>query len=153
MPDGKTYSCLFPYSQKNAVIVDSIFCTEIDNSNESKYIEVKVKALIDTGANGTCISHRLASACNLERVSVMKIVSAQGSGLAPVYKADIKLPCGTLFENVLVTEVAGSDNFDIIIGMDILSHGDIALTGSKEGIVFSMCFPTRNQPVYFTSHK
>ena len=151
MPDKKTYTCLFPYSQKNAIIVDSAFCTEIYNSNETKYIEVKVKALIDTGANGTCISHRLASACNLERVSVMKIVSAQGTGLAPVYKADIRLPCGTLFENVLVTEVAGSDNFDVIIGMDILSKGDIALTGSNEGIVFSMCFPTRNNPIDFST--
>jgi len=145
----KTYTCCYPYSQKNAVVIDSEFCTEIETSEGEKHIEIKVKALIDTGANGTCISRRLASACNLERISVMKIVSAQGTGLAPVYKADIKLPCGTMFQNVLVTEVSGSDNFDVIIGMDILSRGDIALTGSNEGIVFSMRFPSKNEPIDF----
>ena len=150
MVDEKTYTKCFPYSPKNAIIVDSEFCTEIENNNETKYLQVKVKALIDTGANSTCISHRLASACSLERVSVMKIISAQGTGLAPIYKADIKLPCGTIFQNILVTEVAGSENFDIIIGMDILSKGDIALTGSSEGIFFSMCFPTRQKPIDFS---
>ncbi len=150
MSDIRTYTCCYPYSQKNAVIVDSEFITEIETADSSKIIQIKVRALIDTGANGTCISHRLASACNLERVSVMKIVSAQGTGLAPVYKADIKLPCGTMFQNVLVTEVAGSGNFDIIIGMDILSKGDIALTGSTDGLVFSMRFPTVLEPVDFT---
>ena len=150
MDNEKTYTKCFPYSNKNAIIVDSEFCTEIENNDETKYLQVKVKALIDTGANGTCISHRLASACNLERVSVIKIISAQGTGLAPIYKADIKLPCGTIFQNILVTEVAGSEKFDIIIGMDILSKGDIALTGSSEGIVFSMCFPSRQRPIDFS---
>ena len=149
MTKEKTFTCCYPYSLKNAIIIDSEFCTEIETADGAKIIQVKVKALIDTGANSTCISHRLASACNLERISVMKIVSAQGTGLAPVYKADIKLPCGTLFQDVLVTEVAGSENFDIIIGMDILSQGDIALTGSKEGLVFSMRFPSKLEPVDF----
>ena len=84
--DVRTYTCCYPYSQKNAVIVDSEFITEIEAADTSKIIQIKVKALIDTGANGTCISRRLASACNLERVSVMKIVSAQGTGLAQCIK-------------------------------------------------------------------
>lgn len=150
MHNENTFTCCYPYSNKNAVIIDSEFFTGIETAEGEKYIGVNVKSLIDTGANRTCISHRLASACNLERISVMKIVSAQGTGLAPVYKADIKLPCGIVFQNILVTEVSGSDNFDVIIGMDILSQGDIAFTGSEEGLVFSMRFPSKKEPVDFS---
>ena len=115
-----------------------------------KYVSVKLRALVDTGSNGTCISHRLASACHFEPVTAMKIFSAQGESIVPVYRMDIKLPCGTRFHDVLVTEVAGSENFDVIIGMDILSQGDIALCGDSEGLVFSMRFPSDKTPVDFT---
>lgn len=80
----------------------------------------------------------------------MKIFSAQGESVVPVYKMGIKLPSRTEFQNILVTEVAGSPNFDVIIGMDILSQGDIALTGDSDGLVFSMRFPSKKEPIDFS---
>ncbi len=146
----EAFTCRIPNSHKSAVIIDTEITIGIPPRENPKYASIKLKALIDTGANGTCISHRLALACHLEPVSIMKIISAQGESVVPVYKADLKLPTGTSFSNILVTEVAGSENFDAIIGMDILSQGDIALTSDKDGLVFSMRFPSKKEPIDFT---
>lgn len=143
-----TFTCNIPFGQ-NAIIVDAEISFELPLKESPKYAAIKVKALIDTGANGTCISHRLASACQLEPVSAMKIVAANGEGIVPVYKASVKLPTGTAFENVLVTEVSGSPHFDVIIGMDILSKCDIALSSGENSLVFSMRFPSKKEPIDF----
>lgn len=145
-----SFTCHIPSFQKNAIIIDVEVLFEMPALENAKYASIKIKALIDTGANGTCISHRLSSACHLPPVSAMKIFSAQGASIVPVYKMSIKLPTGTEFKNVLATEVAGSENFDAIIGMDILSQGDFALTSDKNGLVFSLRFPSKNEPIDFT---
>lgn len=41
---------------------------------------------------------------------------------------------------------------DVIIGMDILSQGDIALTGDSDGLVFSMRFPSKKEPIDFSKN-
>lgn len=146
-----TYTLKFPKSPKNAVIINIEVGFNLNYDNEVKYAVLKTKALIDTGANATCISSRIAKGLRLENVSSMKISSAQGVSLVPVYEMDLTLPCGTKFSKVAVLEVAGSPNFDVIIGMDILSCGDIALTNDdSDGLVFSMRFPSKKEPIDFS---
>lgn len=145
-----TFTTLIPFSQKNAIIINAEVLFELPLDQSVKYASIKIKALVDTGANGTCISKRLSSACHLPAVSAMKIFSAQGASVVPVYKMNIKLPTGTEFKNVLATEVAGSEHFDVIIGMDILSQGDFALTSNEDNLVFSMRFPSDKIPIDFT---
>lgn len=147
-----TFSCHISLAQKSAVIIDVEIFFELPPKDNPKIASIRVKALIDTGANGTCISRRLSSACHLEPFTAMKIFSAQGESVVPVYKMGIKLPSRTEFQNILVTEVAGSPNFDVIIGMDILSQGDIALTGDSNGLVFSMRFPSKKEPIDFSKN-
>ncbi len=148
MPNS--FTCHIPFAQKNAIIINAEVVFELPIKENTKYASIKIKALIDTGANGTCISHRLSSACNLPPVSAMKIFSAQGASIVPVYKMSIKLPTGTEFKNILATEIAGSENFDAIIGMDILCQGDFAFTSDKNDLVFSMSFPSKKLPIDFT---
>lgn len=145
-----TFTCKIPKSVKNAVILDIEIGFNLKYDNELQYAVLKTKALIDTGANATCISSRISKGLRLERVSSMKISSAQGVSLVPVYEMDLTLPCGTKFSKLSVLEVAGSQNFDVIIGMDILSCGDIAFSNDENNLVFSMRFPSKKEPIDFS---
>ena len=53
------------------------------------------------------------------------------------------------FENIPVMEIPGSKNFDVIIGMNILSQCDVAITNDENGLVFSMRYPSENHAIDF----
>ena len=69
----------------------------------------------------------------------------------PIY--NLKLSNGVKFNNVLLTETAGSKHFDVIIGMDILSRGDFALSSDNDSLVFSIRFPSQKESIDFTTQK
>lgn len=147
---ANNFTCQIPHSNGNAIIIDVIiaFCLQFEDS--AKEISVKVKGLVDTGASGSCISQRLVSACRLEKLSALKIISAQGASIVPVYEVDMILPNNTRFNRMSVMEVATSGKFDVIIGMDILSKCDFAVSNSGENLTFTMRFPTAKTPIDFT---
>lgn len=144
---SNAFTVRFPHSDKNAIIID--VAIEFVLPYENKKLSVTVKALIDTGANGSCISRRLASACRLERVSAMRILAAQGRSIAPVYEVDFRLPNGSVFQKIPVMEVAGSPSFDAIIGMDILTKSDFAVSNVDGNLIFTMRIPSENKEIDF----
>lgn len=135
------------------MIVDVELGFYVKVKDKYKYVYITLKALIDTGATGSCISRRIAETCNLRRISFVKLTSVQGESILPVYEADIKLPFGADFMNVPLTETEGSKHFDVIIGMDILSRGDFALSSDNDSLVFSIRFPSQKEPIDFTTQK
>lgn len=128
-----------------SIIIDVELIVSSIIGQEEQNVSINAKALIDTGANGSCISARIASACNLKPVSAMKMVSAHGLSLAQVYEVSILLPNKISFSSVPVVEVAGSKFFDVIIGMDILSQSDFAFSSNNAESCFSMRIPSANQ--------
>ena len=152
MPEN-TFTCRFPHSEHNAVILDVEIRFVLPFEDDEKKLAVKLKALIDTGATGSCISHRLATACRLEQISAVQIFSAQGASVSPLYEVDIVLPNGSVFEKITVMEVAGSNNFDVIIGMDILTRCDFAISNVNGEMVFTMRIPSSNKAIDFTKEQ
>ena len=146
--DTKTLSQKLPLQTKAIILdVELLVSTIIDN--EEKTISVKTKALLDTGANGSCISTRLASACQLHPVSAMKMISAHGMSVTQVYEVSIKLPNDILFSEIPVVEVAGSKAFDIIIGMDILTNCDFAFSSDDKEACFALRIPSAKKIIDF----
>ena len=113
-------------------------------------IEFAARALIDTGANRSCMSRRLVSVCNIAPISYMSVRSAQGISEANVYSVDFTLPSRIQFRNVPVMEFSGGSDFDVIIGMDIHSKGDIAITNAENQMLFSMRIPSADKHIDFT---
>lgn len=103
--------------------------------------QVKVRALWDTGATGTCIDKKLAE--QLELVSIGNQIShtAAGEGHFNVYCIDLKLP-----NNVTITDVpvAGADlrDFEVLVGMDIITKGDFSVSCFKGVTQFSFRIPS-----------
>lgn len=146
-----SFTCIFPHSEQNAIIIDVKISFHLAFEDSDKTFSVKAKALIDTGAQGSCISRRLASACRLEQISAMKILSAQGESIVPVYEIDFTLPNNAKFCQIPVMEISGNKNFDIIIGMDILTKCDFAVSNPNNNLVFTMRTPPEKSPIDFCS--
>jgi hypothetical protein len=89
---------------------------------------VEVRALWDTGAEGTCISAKLAQALGLkpmrDRITVFGVY---GSASAHVYMLDVVLPEKIIVPNIVVPEITINKDFDIIIGMNIINLGTFTI--------------------------
>jgi predicted aspartyl protease len=87
-----------------------------------------VSALWDTGATGSVIAPSVVAALGLVQKGVARVSHADGvNPNAPVYLVNITLPNRVCVEGVRVTATAITD-FEAVIGMDIISTGDLSLT-------------------------
>jgi hypothetical protein len=110
-------------------------------------------ALWDTGAGQSGISKSLAEKLSLVRVKngkdhVIKHGSA-GEYLSYFHCIDIILPGDTKITNLKVSDFEDNGKFDILLGMDIITMGDFAITNDNGKTVFSFRIPSSNKPIYF----
>lgn len=88
---------------------------------------IEVKGLWDTGAVCTTITSGLAAALGLTPMGFETVYHANGSCRAKKYKVNIILPNGIEISNLDVLE-GNLHGCDALIGMDIITQGDFALT-------------------------
>jgi len=140
-----------PNKQNQSIIFEiqlgiSAFISGYPNNSR---IGMKSMALIDTGSTGSCISRNLASSARLKSFKIIKVLGAHGFAFVPVYLVDVLLPNGIIFSNMEVAEFYGGNNFDFIIGMNILRMGDMALTNAKSEMVFTFRIPPADKHIDF----
>jgi len=124
LPDKRKQSVIFEIQLGVSV--------PIDGYPKDSRTGMNSMALIDTGSTGSCISRNFATKAQLKSFKIIKLLGAHGFAFVPVYLVDVLLPNGILFSNIEAAEFYGGNNFDFIIGMNILRMGDIALTNAHE---------------------
>jgi hypothetical protein len=99
------------------------------------------RALWDTGASGTVISQRIVTACGLQPIGMTKTYGVGGEHITDEYLVNIGLPnkIGISGVKVIRGELVG---FDALIGMNIITLGDFALTNHNGKTVFTFRFPS-----------
>jgi hypothetical protein len=106
-------------------------------------IEPNAIALIDTGSSKSSISNELIAALGLKADSPTHAYSVSGKYPTKAYYIDILLQSGARFANVKALEfIKTKQVFDIIIGMDILTLGDLAITNYNHQTVMSFTVPS-----------
>lgn len=86
------------------------------------------KAMWDTGATITVISHAVAERFNTQPHETGTSISATDCSDSDIYLATVELPGGIVFHNVEVWDVDLSDHgAEVIIGMDIISRGKLVV--------------------------
>ena len=98
-----------------------------------------VRALWDTGATFSVISREKAAALGLAPVDFSCAYTANGWYETPVYRIDVLLPNGIMVKGLRVSQ---SDLMvcDMLLGMDVISLGDLHLTNDGN-TVFSFHIP------------
>jgi hypothetical protein len=118
---------------------------------QSGELEVEAKALIDTGATGSCISDVFAQKMHLSILTKKKVYSVHGIKSVPVYCINLLLPNGSVFKQLKTSEFHKVYDFDFIIGMNILRQGDMAITTANNETVFSFRIPSGDNHIDFMS--
>lgn len=101
----------------------------------------KFIGLWDTGATGTVISNECAEKLDLKPISKTKVYHADGESIVNVYLINIFLPNQVAFPFIKVTE-GKLNGTDLLIGMDIISKGDFAITNFGNETIFSFRVPS-----------
>lgn len=88
-------------------------------------------ALIDTGATRTCISQQVVQAVRLHPSGQLSMASASHVQDVNAYIVDFVIPFGNFIHHVsglTVMEFLGNNNYQILIGRDILIMGALQLS-------------------------
>jgi hypothetical protein len=89
-------------------------------------------ALWDTGATKSVITQATAQALGLVPVGSTMVYHAGGSSPSDTYLVSILLPNNVGLPGVLVSECPNiTGNFGVVIGMDIITRGDFAITNAN----------------------
>ena len=108
-----------------------------------------VKAQWDTGATGTCISKELVNKMNLIPTGKLKIHTPSGEGIVNKYMVDLVLNKELIIKNLpVIDSEIGAQGIDVLIGMDIISLGDFAISNFEGKTQFSFRIPSQNDVDY-----
>lgn len=131
---------------KNEVHVSKAFDSSLapkplspENLGAKKFV-----AIWDTGATGTVINQKVINECGLKPIGIAEVSTANEKRLSSVYLVSIFLPNRVSFPQLRVTEGTISEA-DVLIGMDIITRGDFAVTNSDGRTTFSYRWPSANR--------
>lgn len=106
-------------------------------------IRKEYKAIWDTGATGTAITKQVAQECQLLPTGMTQVRGVQSTKIVNTYLVNILLRNSVEVAHVRVTECdsLGGDA-DVLIGMDIITRGDFAVTNKDGKTTFSFRVPS-----------
>lgn len=108
-----------------------------------------VKAQWDTGATGTCISRELATKIGLAPIGVQIVQTPSGSAILNTYLVNLILNDEVIIKDLCVMDSEiGKQGIDVLIGMDVISIGDFAVSNFEGKTHFSFRIPSQEHVEY-----
>lgn len=135
MPN-KTSAFITKYGQFSNKLINEV---NILYNNKS----LKVKALWDTGATSSCISHGVVESLALTSVGNKAIQTPTGLGQVNEYLVDVLLPNNVKVNNLVVCDSEiGAQGIGILIGMDVINLGDFSVSNYNQKTTFTFRIPS-----------
>lgn len=105
--------------------------------------DIKGQGQWDTGAFGSCISKKVVEELELVPTGKLCIMTPSGSDIVDTYSVEVILPNNVDVPAIIVSGSSiGDQGIDMLIGMDIISMGDFAVTNFEGKTVFSFVMPS-----------
>ena len=105
---------------------------------------IPIRAMWDTGSSETVISCDLAKKLELSPIGKSNIISSGSIFKSNVYNIDLLLAEKQRFTlQVTESEQLNNSDMDVLIGMDVISLGDFAISTEGEEICFSFRYPSQ----------
>lgn len=111
-------------------------------ASDSRPDHKQYNAVWDTGATNTVITRKVVGDLNLAPISMALVNHAGGQSTQPVFLVNVLLPNNVGFAHIRVTEGQITDQADVLIGMDIINHGDFAITHKFGKTKFTFRIPS-----------
>ncbi len=123
-----------------------VLTSDVDENDQRHYCEAE-NACWDTGATNTSISPAIIEALQLKSVGKTKVSTYGGHVVdSDVYVIDLMLPGNNKVEKLNVLS-AESDDYDVVIGMDVMTLGDFCLSNKDGKTCFSFRLPSKEHIV------
>lgn len=140
--DHKAKSFTVDYDSLVNAIIINVGITPLRDPETIKDSEiVYLKALWDTGATNSVVTKATAKKLGLVSIGKTKVFHAGGESTTNVFLVNLFLPNRFLVP-VKVTECDDNTQFGLIIGMDIISRGDFAITNCNGRTAVSFRMPS-----------
>jgi hypothetical protein len=110
-------------------------------------------AIWDTGASSTCISPKIGKALGLAPISRTTVHAAGNSYDSPVYRIDVFLPNRLGVVDIRATEAANIQGADMLLGMDVITTGDLSITNANNDTWFSFRFPPASSHIDYAEQQ
>jgi hypothetical protein len=101
----------------------------------------RFRGVWDTGATRTVITQKVVDDCDLRPIGMQNVYTTAGLARSELYLISIFLPNNVGFSAVKVAK-GNLGTTDLLIGMDIISSGDFALTHKGGKTTFSFRYPS-----------
>ena len=99
------------------------------------------RALWDTGATISVISQTVVDDCDLKPIAPVEVHGVHGPSMTFAFLVNLRLPNKVMIPGLLVTLGVLKDA-DVLIGMDIITKGDFAVTNSGGRTKFTFRMPS-----------
>lgn len=113
--------------------------------HKSHTTSIRSNAIWDTGATGSVITKYYANKLGLIPVGKTQVKGVNNTKLVNWYLIDVKVHPEVLITQIRATEaddLAGGNNVAMLIGMDIISLGDFAVTNHNGKTTMSFRVPS-----------
>lgn len=142
MPSIDVRACTLPASGRLNSIPTDLFILSQARDASIEFTPRMWKGIWDTGDSKSCINKDIVNHLHLIPVGKIQISTAGGLVDTSTYLVDIGLPNGVLVRDVLVSCADLGRNLDVLIGMDIITLGDFAITNVNGRTTFSFRIPS-----------
>lgn len=115
---------------------------DLDETPEPSDHVFTQSAAWDTGAEVSIISPRVVEALKLKPFAKTSIMGVGGDEEVGVYKNHVGLPNGFLYEDLIVY-CSDIDDYDILIGMDLILQSDFFITNIEGNNRFFFRMPAK----------
>lgn len=124
-------------------LVNEVYITPpLENKPNQLLDEWRYVALWDTGATNSMITPVVAQRSELTQFGVTQVHTAGGAlDETPVYVIDLYLPNRVTMTDLMVAQ-GHFQGADVLIGMDIINHGDFSVSNYEGVTVFSFRIPS-----------
>ena len=131
--------------KSNAGILNQL-TTLVDIIVPNSKTAFQVKAIWDTGATASVITDNVVKALGLVPTGMSHVNTANGLAIQNTYIVDVVLPNGLRVTDVTVTgATALSGGSEVLIGMDIITLGDLSITNYKGSTCMSFRIPSLHE--------
>ncbi len=101
------------------------------------------QAIWDTGATNSVITQRVVDTLHLQPIGMTRVQSVDSAKMSETYLVNVGLLNQVAIPNIKATKGSITDGIDVLIGMDIITIGDFAITNRGGVTVFSFCAPSQ----------
>ena len=135
----------FVITQRGATLLREITSKVVIRPSEEDTDNNRITftGLWDSGASASCINESVVKKLNLRRIGEMTVSTANGKAVSKQYIVDVDLPNGITVQHLTVG-AADLGDLDMLIGMDIITFGDFAISNACFQTTFSFRMPPGN---------